>query len=74
MSIGAADLRAAALPTFDALHAAADRALYAAKEAGRDAVMVAPPRLRRSKRRIRVGAAASAADITPFKRPDDLSR
>ena len=70
VSIGAADLKAAALPTFDALHAAADRALYAAKAAGRDGVMVAPPRLRRSKR-IRVGG---GADNTPFKRPDDLSR
>ena len=44
VSIGAADLKAAALPTFDALHAAADRALYAAKSAGRDGVMVAPAR------------------------------
>ena len=57
VSIGAADLRAAALPTFDALHAAADRALYAAKAAGRDGVVVAPPRMRRP-RRIRVGGAA----------------
>ena len=74
VSIGAADLRAAALPTFDALHAAADRALYAAKAAGRDGVVVAPPRMHRP-RRIRVGGAAeSGADITPFKRPDDLSR
>ena len=66
VSIGAADLRAAALPTFDALHAAADRALYAAKAAGRDGVVVAPPRMRRP-RRIRVGGAAeSGADIAPF--------
>jgi diguanylate cyclase len=36
VSIGVADLDAAALPTFDALHAAADRALYAAKVGGRD--------------------------------------
>jgi diguanylate cyclase (GGDEF)-like protein len=73
VSIGAADLRAAALPTFDALHAAADRALYAAKAAGRDGVVVAPPCAHRP-RRIRVGDVASTADITPFKRPDDLSR
>ena len=53
VSIGAADLAAAALPTFDALHAAADRALYAAKSAGRDGVMVAPARLRRRPRRMR---------------------
>ena len=43
VSIGAADLEAVALPAFDALHAAADRALYAAKAAGRDGVVVAPP-------------------------------
>jgi len=70
VSIGAADLKAAALPTFDALHAAADRALYAAKAAGRDGVMVAPPRLRRQ-RRIRLGS-DRGADIMPFKRRDDL--
>ena len=56
VSIGTADLKAAALPTFDALHAAADRALYAAKAAGRDGVMVAPPRLRHA-RRTRIDAA-----------------
>jgi diguanylate cyclase (GGDEF)-like protein len=44
VSIGAADLDAAALPSFDALHAAADQALYAAKSAGRDRAMAAPPR------------------------------
>jgi diguanylate cyclase (GGDEF)-like protein len=44
VSVGAADLDAAALPTFDALHAAADQALYAAKSAGRDRAMAAPPR------------------------------
>src|SRR5581483_962317 len=44
VSIGAADLDAAALPSFDALHAAADQALYAAKTAGRDRAMAAPPR------------------------------
>src|SRR4030095_1814193 len=68
VSIGAADLKAAALPTFDALHAAADRALYAAKAAGRDGVMVAPPRLRRRPRRMRV---APNGDIAILKRPDD---
>jgi len=76
VSIGAADLRAAALPTFDALHAAADRALYAAKAAGRDGVMVAPPRLRRQKR-IRVSVEpiqASDETTAPFRRPGDLSR
>jgi len=57
VSIGAADLHAAALPTFDALHAAADRALYAAKAAGRDGVMVAPTRVR-GRRRFKVGLAA----------------
>jgi len=71
VSIGAADLKAASLPTFDALHAAADRALYAAKAAGRDGVMVAPPRLRRQ-RRIRVDSSDRGADIMPFKRRDDL--
>jgi diguanylate cyclase (GGDEF)-like protein len=61
VSIGAADLKAAALPTFDALHAAADRALYAAKAAGRDGVMVAPPRMRRGSRiRVGVGGAGRA--------------
>ena len=72
VSIGAADLRAAALPTFDALHAAADRALYAAKAAGRDGVMVAPARMHRQ-RRIRVGAggASAAGDVEALKRPDD---
>ena len=59
---------AAALPTFDALHAAADRALYAAKSAGRDGVMVAPTRLRRRPRRMRV---APNGDIAILKRPDD---
>ncbi len=84
VSIGAADLRAAALPTFDALHAAADRALYAAKAAGRDGVMVAPPRLRGQKR-IRVSVEpirgseqtseqTSDQKWTPFRRPGDLSR
>jgi len=42
VSIGVADLDASALPTFDALHAAADRALYAAKLGGRDRVTAAP--------------------------------
>ncbi|HEY7375530.1 MAG TPA: GGDEF domain-containing protein [Polyangia bacterium] len=66
VSIGAADLRAAALPTFDALHAAADRALYAAKAAGRDGVMVAPARAQGQPRpRFRVAANGS------LKRPDD---
>jgi diguanylate cyclase (GGDEF)-like protein len=74
VSIGAADLRAAALPTFDALHAAADRALYAAKAAGRDGVVVAPSRMRPPKR-IRVGGAtASDVDIASFTRPDGLLR
>ena len=42
VSIGVADLDSAALPTFDGLHAAADRALYAAKLGGRDRAMAAP--------------------------------
>jgi diguanylate cyclase (GGDEF)-like protein len=71
VSIGAADLKAAALPTFDALHAAADRALYAAKAAGRDGVMVAPPRLRRRARRLQV---APNGDIAVLKPSSDLSR
>jgi diguanylate cyclase (GGDEF)-like protein len=82
VSIGAADLGAAALPTFDALHAAADRALYAAKAAGRDGVMVAPPRLRKGRRiHVEVGGAGFAtaaqrsdlesADTGVFTRPDD---
>ena len=66
VSIGAADLRAAALPTFDALHAAADRALYAAKAAGRDGVMVAPPRVA-GQPRTRLRVAANGL----LKRPDD---
>jgi len=65
VSIGAADLQAAALPTFDALHAAADRALYAAKAAGRDGVMVAPPRMP-ARPRFQVGVGAIA-----FRRRDD---
>src|SRR5262249_50448338 len=62
VSIGAADLRAAALPTFDALHAAADRALYAAKAAGRDGVTVAPPRAR-ERPRFQVGAGGELAAL-----------
>jgi diguanylate cyclase (GGDEF)-like protein len=64
VSIGAADLRAAALPTFDALHAAADRALYAAKAAGRDGVMVAPPRMpRRPRIRVGIGQGSSVGNV-----------
>ena len=70
VSIGAADLKAAALPTFDALHAAADRALYAAKAAGRDGVMVAPPRVRQGAR-IRVGAGTPGGGAL-FRRPGGL--
>jgi len=73
VSIGAADLKAAALPTFDALHAAADRALYAAKAAGRDGVMVAPPRMRRGAR-IRVGVGSQGGNTALLTQPDDLSR
>jgi diguanylate cyclase (GGDEF)-like protein len=43
VSIGVADLESATLPAFDALHAAADRALYEAKGEGRDCAVVAPP-------------------------------
>jgi diguanylate cyclase (GGDEF)-like protein len=72
VSIGAADLKAASLPTFDALHAAADRALYAAKAAGRDGVMVAPSRMRQGARiRVSVGSPSGSA---PFRRPGGLSR
>jgi diguanylate cyclase (GGDEF)-like protein len=71
VSIGAADLKAAALPTFDALHAAADRALYAAKAAGRDGVMVAPTRMRRGVR-IRVGV-GSPGGTALLRQPDDQS-
>jgi diguanylate cyclase (GGDEF)-like protein len=46
VSIGAADLERAVLPSFEALHAAADQALYQAKDAGRDRAVVAPPRAR----------------------------
>jgi diguanylate cyclase (GGDEF)-like protein len=46
VSVGAADLERAATPTFEALHAAADEALYQAKASGRDRAVVAPPRLR----------------------------
>ena len=44
VSIGVADLDDITLPTFLSLHAAADAALYAAKDAGRDRVHAAPPR------------------------------
>ena len=44
VSIGVADLDDITLPTFLSLHAAADAALYAAKAAGRDRVLAAPPR------------------------------
>jgi diguanylate cyclase (GGDEF)-like protein len=44
VSIGVADLDDITLPTFPSLHAAADAALYAAKAAGRDRVVAAPPR------------------------------
>ena len=70
VSIGAADLQAAALPTFDALHAAADRALYAAKAAGRDGVMVAPPRMpARPRFRVGVGATGVRPANGAVKRP-----
>jgi diguanylate cyclase (GGDEF)-like protein len=44
VSIGVADLDDITTPTFVSLHAAADAALYAAKAAGRDRVLAAPPR------------------------------
>jgi diguanylate cyclase (GGDEF)-like protein len=44
VSIGVADLDDITTPTFVALHAAADGALYAAKAAGRDRAIAAPPR------------------------------
>jgi diguanylate cyclase (GGDEF)-like protein len=44
VSIGVADLDDITMPTFVALHAAADGALYAAKAAGRDRALAAPPR------------------------------
>jgi diguanylate cyclase (GGDEF)-like protein len=44
VSIGVADLDDITLPTFVSLHAAADAALYAAKAAGRDRALAAPPR------------------------------
>jgi diguanylate cyclase (GGDEF)-like protein len=46
VSIGAADIERAARPTFEALHAAADGALYQAKSEGRDRALLAPPRAR----------------------------
>lgn len=46
VSIGVADLERATMPSFDALHAAADQALYQAKGEGRDRAVVAPPRFR----------------------------
>jgi diguanylate cyclase (GGDEF)-like protein len=55
VSIGVADLDDVTLPTFVALHAAADAALYAAKTAGRDRALAAPPRAD-------AGAHASPAD------------
>jgi diguanylate cyclase (GGDEF)-like protein len=50
VSIGAADLERADSPTFDALHAAADEALYRAKAQGRDRAVIAPPRIRTGSR------------------------
>jgi diguanylate cyclase (GGDEF)-like protein len=44
VSIGVADLDSAADASFEGLHSAADAALYAAKEAGRDRAVAAPPR------------------------------
>ena len=44
VSIGVADLDDITIPSFVSLHAAADAALYAAKAAGRDRVLAAPPR------------------------------
>jgi diguanylate cyclase (GGDEF)-like protein len=41
VSIGVADLEIATAPTFESLHAAADRALYEAKAAGRDRAIAA---------------------------------
>jgi diguanylate cyclase (GGDEF)-like protein len=46
VSIGAADLERADKPDFDALHAAADEALYRAKADGRDRAVIAPPHFR----------------------------
>jgi diguanylate cyclase (GGDEF)-like protein len=46
VSIGAADLERASYPSFEALHAVADQALYRAKTEGRDRAVVAPPRYR----------------------------
>ena len=43
VSIGVADLDGITTPSFVSLHAAADAALYAAKAAGRDRVLAAPP-------------------------------
>ncbi len=56
VSIGVADLDSATLPTFEALHLTADRALYAAKAAGRDRALAAPPRFGS-------GARVSAVDL-----------
>ena len=56
VSIGVADLDGAVLPSFDALHAAADGALYAAKLAGRDRATAAP---------------AKQPDTTPAPSPGD---
>jgi diguanylate cyclase (GGDEF)-like protein len=44
VSIGVADLELAAAPSFESLHGAADEALYAAKAAGRDCAVAAPPK------------------------------
>jgi len=56
VSIGAADLEGAAQPTFEALQAAADGALYQAKAEGRDRVVVAPARAASGSRRLLRGA------------------
>jgi diguanylate cyclase (GGDEF)-like protein len=44
VSVGVADLDCVPTASFEALHAAADTALYAAKAAGRDRTVAAPPR------------------------------
>ena len=75
VSIGVADLDDITLPTFLSLHAAADAALYAAKAAGRDRVLAAPPRsdTRRTPvaRRPKVGYIPAVAALTAT--PDSSS-
>jgi diguanylate cyclase (GGDEF)-like protein len=46
VSIGVSDLERAVIPGFEGLHASADKALYRAKNEGRDVAVIAPEKIR----------------------------